>query len=619
MIAITDTSAFSGLEFVETPSPFLIPSESEIENLVPANAFINATVTTAFKTLLKRMSTESLDPTFGTLIQPNSLLTKISGFFNAIGFYFDSGVVSYLQNAFDLDFHTSEIINNINNYTSFQEKAYKAFHDNTWSKEANDIRALENTGLQKLHYVSVHYLSANTSTILNNLENEFERITKIRLNSSSPDSNNDYKDPMMPGLEVTNNSDEEIRIRLKISFENQTSRMDSMYGPTESFDVDANNTLDQIGLNRSDTQLFPEQGEFFNPPNLDDHTIKLEVGQTREIVFGTTMRGGKATFQFVPNADSALPIDENQIHSLSFFIIGVNPSYDNVLWYLNRQRTENGQQITYLDRFWFLMRKIRLESGSGNSAKGNDEMLNFQKSETRMNTNYGLKWKGKDGKTELRATGFPTWGYPRGFGLGQIDNLGSIDGLANLQAIVPNFTSMPLGSTIIDNQGRTLLKTGNTTAYIVAASQEIWNWKENIDTAYRFFKDEKIPQVIEKISSIRSAVINWNVSNPNNLVSIPAPVDYNSVRYAWVDSSITEFNTYNNLFQQGIPPVIPNPNNLVVKSFFDAMLIKSYNGNSGGYFMDISNPGGNVKPTITINPSNVKNYFYVRELSNRYD
>ena len=68
-----------------------------------------------------------------------------------------------------------------------------------------------------------------------------------------------------------------------------------------------------------------------------------------------------------------------------------------------------------------------------------------------------------------------------------------------------------------------------------------------------------------------------------------------------------------------MPPGIINQGTRVLRSFFDAMLLKSYNGNTGGYFMDINNASSNplVKPLLSINPTNNNNPYYVRNLSNR--
>ena len=156
MIAITDTSAFASLETVKPQVDSLIPSENEIETLIDANTFINASITTAFKNLLKRISIESINPTLGFALQTSVILTKVSQMFNRVGFFRDStGTLSFQVNTDALNATTSFIIDEAHEFTSFQDIAYNAFHNNSWAQEANNIRALNDTELQKLYDITV--------------------------------------------------------------------------------------------------------------------------------------------------------------------------------------------------------------------------------------------------------------------------------------------------------------------------------------------------------------------------------------------------------------------------------------------------------------------------------
>jgi hypothetical protein len=615
MIAVTDTSAFSSLEFVETPSPFLIPSESEIENLVPANAFINASVTTAFKTLLKRISTESVDPTLGTYLQPNTLLTKVSGFFNGVGFYFNSGVVSYLQNAFDLDFHTSEIINTVNNYTSFQEKAYKAFHDNSWSQEANDIRALNDTGLQKLHYITVYSNSnansgfnqenlTNAINILNTRNETADRFLLINLDAAA--------DPEMPNLRVFNNSNVQIKLRIAVEYNNYVNPdteggMAGAFGPAIPNDNNLDGTIganERVHLNRRFLDYFPNQA---NAQDVEGtiYTRIIDAQNSWDVDFDERIRGGEVTITYFPEPQNVNSWDEGDHHNFKFHIRGKNPTYLQVENYLNAQN--------YLQRFWFLIRKLRQECGAiqrFNGINPIDDDYEFRHFDRVNNIGqYNLRRNSDNG--------LPVFGFPRGYGMGQIDNIG--EATTN---DVP--TPPPVGETTavqLTEGTVTGTRTVDHFRKIVATDEEVWNWKENIDRGVWFLENEKMNITTNKITTIRDRVTAWNTANPSDLVDVPAPEYYDSIIYTWIASDIAEFAPFNDLFNEGTPPTIVDQGARELKSFFDAMLLKSYNGNTGGHFMDINGASSDpaVKPILSINPTNNINPYYVRNLSNRDD
>ncbi|WP_146743766.1 hypothetical protein, partial [Aequorivita sp. CIP111184] len=625
MIAITDTSGYSGVEFLEENSPSILPKEAEIQLLIGASEFVNSSITSAFKDLLIQIINETQDQTGTIFFQPAEVVQNISAMFLSIGFKYNGSILTFSIADDALNIGTTRIIDKLHTYNNFKDIARNAFVsvDNDWALKANNIRAFADTGLRKLHYITVQYIRDNTS-ILFNTRKEHSRISTIMLNTTADDTMDEYRSPIMPAITVYNNSNVPVRLRLKVVYENFSTRTDSQYGPQESFDINENGTLETIGLNRKDQEYFPEEGEILSTPYEDDHTIAIDPLQSREIDFGVKIRGGKGILEFVPGPIQNIPMNENEIHGFNFYIQGENPSYDDVIWYLNRDRIEGGQTISYLERFWFFIRLIREESGSGEGTGDDYPFLNFQETENNLNTSYGVKWINENGTTQLRATGFPTFGFPKGLGMVQIDNYGSIDNLGDILNIAPNFQSTPLGNTIIANNGKILLKTQSAEAFIVASSEDIWNWKKNIDAAYKFLDNEKVAIAIDTtnyrgISYIRNQVIAWNSAHPNDLVMVPVNQNYQTIQYSWVPSNITEFITYNNLFGQGTIPIVPNAGNREIKSFFDAMLIKAYNGISRGQYLSISFSSGTNKPILSISDTNNRNENYVRRVSNHSD
>jgi hypothetical protein len=284
-----------------------------------------------------------------------------------------------------------------------------------------------------------------------------------------------------------------------------------------------------------------------------------------------------------------------------------------------------------------MTRKIRHESGSNanfNGVNPTNDSYEFRHFDRVENINqYNLR-KNSD-------NGLPVFGFPRGYGLTQLDNFDRlyryindipVDGngnqtLPDTQSIEglnleDEFLEILVGGdkelqTIVDQQDRTI----DFSRRIVASNQEVWHWKENIDKAVWFLETEKMNITTNKITTIRNRIIAWNNAHPTDLVLVPTPEYYDSIIYCWTPSDIAEFAPYNDLFNQGTAPDIINQGTRELKSFFDAMLLKSYNGNTGGFFMDINDASVNeeIKPVLSINPTSPYNPYYVRNLSNRSD
>ena len=217
-----------------------------------------------------------------------------------------------------------------------------------------------------------------------------------------------------------------------------------------------------------------------------------------------------------------------------------------------------------------LTKLIRHESATGSS----NEFRQFN-----IGTDYTI--------TSVR--GLPNFGAPRGYGLGQIDNFGR---LSQRERNELNLDELENGETIVDTQNRTIDWRG----YIVASDNEVWNWKDNIGAIINLL-DNKTTELRGHIRRLRNHVNNWNTNNLENLVVIPEDVDESTITFSWVNSDIDNFEEFNNIFE--------NESTDIIKSFYDAILIKYYNGigtvNAHHYMY--YNVERNQKPEILIERS----------------
>ena len=632
MIAITDASAYLGVEYVGTNNAIIIPTQAEIQTLIGSNEFINTAITMAFKNLLIRISNESV--TSGIYLQPAQVITRISQMFNTIGFYYNNGIINFQINTNALDSGTTMIINNLHQLEDYQDIAYNAFHNNSWAQEANNIRAMGNSGLQKLYYITVYSNSNfnnslnfmadinNSENILNRRNESTQRFLMINLNQNA--------DPVMPTVRIKNNSNVSIKLRVKVEHENYVSsvfRNDAFvtvgasagaFGPAIPYDLNNNGVIqtnEYIYLNRRFIAYFPNQA---NAQDIEDtiYTVVIPPQQFWDVNFDDRIRGGEATIEFIPEPENVNFWSEGNHHHFKFHIRGKNPTYQQVLNYLNSQN--------YLNRFWFLIRKIRQETGSYNNFNGLDSSNNeyeFRHFDRRTsNASYNLRKNSR--------TGLPVFGPPRGFGLGQIDNFGTATA-----AQVPN--PPPVGDTISVIIGG-VATTVDHYRKKVASDQEVWNWKRNIDASIRVL-EMKIQELDTSyanntnlnLTALYNQINNWNIANPTNRVVSPGnqvepPASEitnpqgERITFSFVETEITGLEDYNAIFNGA------TSSNQYEKSFLDACLMKSYNGYGTGtqrnYLYSTIGEGG--KPQLNLLRSAVvggQDYYYVREVCRRND
>ena len=352
-------------------------------------------------------------------------------------------------------------------------------------------------------------------------------------------------EPAMPVIAVANNQDEQIRGRLKIEY-------------TKNY----NGQVVRKWLN-----YYPEE------ENGEVQTQTINAHDTWNIDFGDHIRGGIATFEYV--SGDAEWNDEN-IQIFVFYLRGQNPNRDDVISYI--------EDNDYDNQYWFLIRLIRHESATGNS----NEFRQFN-----PGTNYTVN--------SLR--GLPNFGPPRGYGLGQIDNFGRLvngySQLTNQQREQLGLSDVERGETIVDDQGRTIDWQG----YIVASDNQVWNWKENVDTVITFL-DIKKQTIINKYNGWVNTANNWNNAHPNDLVDqhddqVEGDITFSSVE-SYIDGIPTTVNEYFN----------ESEDSETTKSFIDACLIRYYNG---GYYHRLRR-NGNQKPYWQIDRDSEQSGFYVEDI-----
>ena len=603
MIIATQLGAFANVP-AAPPPPRVIPTAFEI-NTIGASAFINQTITDAVKDLLVEISDACLGTSafpLNALFITDSIRTRASQMFNTFGFYITpAGAISYQQNAQAFEIGTRAIIELVHNFSTFRDMANNAFHGNSWADRANNIRVMSGSTLKKIHHLVVFDNTTatgatgmmNDANVLNKKHEDLERFSKI--------TNNAAGDPVMPSIRIFNASDVNVRIRVKIEYKFYVTGGDGAFGPAVQ---DGNR---QVFLNRRFLDYFPaEQNGQIMVQTLTPQTY-IDVN------FDNKIRGGEAIVEYVPGPASTTWNAAN-LQSFKFHIRGVNPTYAQVRAYLVAQN--------YLDRFWFMIRKIRHETQSFGAFNGVAETNNAYEMRHFNRMGVGERYN----TTKANTLGLPLFGAPRGFGLGQVDNMGSAT-----TAQVP--TAPAIGDTIVVTIGGAAV-TVDFARRKVASDQEVWHWKRNIDAAVRVL-EMKINELDTtylnntnlNLQALFNQVNGWNVAHPTNRVTGPPSQDeppqgdqadnWRHITYSFVETEIEGLEDYNAIFN-GATSNSPN-----VKSFLDACLLKAYNGYGNNTVTQrnymYSQQTGNNKPVISLLRTIASGFNYVMNVSKRND
>lgn len=550
MIAINDIEQFEGLDPEYVVASF-IPSENDILTNMIGAGFINATITSGLRVLLSQISKDFTDHYLqGFYLDYEN---KLSTLFRLVGFGKNAnGTISYHPNVNNLNEITNFIINELKIFKSFRERAKNTFALGTWAYQANNIRSLANSGLNKINHIGVYNASNENENKLLNLKDEktgrFLEISAI---------------PSMPLVKIYNYSDAVIKARVKVEF------MKPKSGPQK----------------RKFLDYFPE-------PTPSGQIVSVVIPENGSITvdFQNKIRGGTATVEYISD-------DENwasDVKKFIFYIRGLNPTENAVKAYLNAERIPGNPESSYLRQYWFLLKLMMQESS----------LIQF-----------GIR--GSNYLWDELIRGLPVFGSPAGYGIGQIDNFGKdIPIPANSNHPLYFLNKLKKGGeleyqTIQAEDGITYqvyIGTGGMQYGMKAASdEEVWNWKKNIDAAARV-ADLKAKDIITtNQKELYAAIKDWNTLHPNDKVVSPPDETYISedrngnenfrITYSWVKSSIPKLDIpeLNALFS---PDQVSTGSK---KSFFDARIIKSYNGlGSDGFNYIYLKQEGSAKPIVKI-------------------
>ncbi|WP_147379582.1 hypothetical protein [Culturomica massiliensis] len=182
-------------------------------------------------------------------------------------------------------------------------------------------------------------------------------------------------------------------------------------------------------------------------------------------------------------------------------------------------------------------------------------------------TKYGSAW--------TSSVGCPNWGTPHGWGLMQLDVLNS-----------------SCGELHRDGKYR-------------PSAEALWNWKENLKVGYAFLTGEKKGMTKSEILAYEKDMKRWYKDNPtDSIVSYSNQVEG---RVTFMHASSTNFSGVNwGILSQSF------------YSFMDAMWVKSYNGNSRGFYYQLVVPDDEeLKPYWQLNRMNSNNHNYVEAVGNQ--
>lgn len=185
--------------------------------------------------------------------------------------------------------------------------------------------------------------------------------------------------------------------------------------------------------------------------------------------------------------------------------------------------------------------------------------------------NRGTKY----GSSRDNGVGCPNWGSPHGWGLMQLD--------------------------VLNNACGELHRDGKYRP----SAEALWNWKENLSVGYEFLTGEKKGIARSRILVYENGLEKWYEKYPTD--TIVGYSDHTEGRITFTHASSSGFDG----IDWGVLDV-------GLYSFMDAMWIKSYNGNSNGFYYELFVPvDTEIKPYWILNRLNSNNHNYVEAVSNQ--
>lgn len=135
-------------------------------------------------------------------------------------------------------------------------------------------------------------------------------------------------------------------------------------------------------------------------------------------------------------------------------------------------------------------------------------------------------------------------------------------------------------------------------------AQELWSWKANADRGHTFLTGEKYDIAENHIEGEMETINIWLRNNSDDLVD--GHNDQVEGNFTYTHAASDDFDYDWGDLDAGD------------KSFLDAVWIKSYNGNSNGYYYRlVPNNDPAIKPEWELRRTNSHSHNYVEAVSNR--
>jgi len=253
-------------------------------------------------------------------------------------------------------------------------------------------------------------------------------------------------------------------------------------------------------------------------PNTDWHDVNS--GDIWDVDFGTTFRGGTGYLIFKQK--------QNIVDTLVFYIRGPNPTEQEVHNYVNTLQDADG---------WYVPKMIRQESSFRQFNNGTPSATN-------------------------NSAGMPNWGPPYGWGMKQLDNIGSTYGY--LTAFNNRYGPSP---------------------------DELWNWQANVRKGIEFFNGAKLSVANTRWNNALNQLAAWEEEFPELSQDSYSMIIIDSPDASEENTTVTEIVAGNNTNNETF--VASNAPEAGQRTLRDAFACKYYNGGADYFILVIPVIEGN--------------------------
>jgi len=240
-----------------------------------------------------------------------------------------------------------------------------------------------------------------------------------------------------------------------------------------------------------------------------------------DIDFGATVRGGKGYLIFKRK--------EIIVDTLVFYIRGSNPTEQEVQTYVNTLQNADG---------WYVPKMIRQESSFRQFNNGTPSVTN-------------------------NSAGMPNWGPPYGWGMKQLDNIGSTYGY--LTSFNNRYGPSP---------------------------DELWNWKANVRKGIEFFNGAKLSVANTRWNNALNQISVWEATNTELAQDSYPMIIVDSPNESEENTTVTEIVAGNNAINETFVACdTPEDGQRTLR---DAFACKYYNGGADYFAIVIPVASGNT-------------------------